>query len=279
MGVLACALAFTAVFGARAAGFRRRASKPADGIVVPILMYHEVKYEKSGKDAITPWEMRSDLTWLGAEGYTAVTMADLIAYADGRGGLPEKPIVLSFDDGYLNNYIFLFPMLKQYDTKVVLSIIGKSADDFTETPSSNVDFAHATWPQLAEMSNSGLVELQNHSYNLHSITTKRYGSLKRPGESVETYEKVLTEDITKLQDEIRAHTGTTPTTFAYPYGRVSKEADPILRKLGFRATLTCNYGVNVITRDPGCLYGLRRICREHGVSAKKALGEAMKTLR
>lgn len=248
-------------------------------ICLPILMYHEVKYKKLGKDVIAPQELESDLAWLKKNGYHSVFMKDLIAYVRGRAGLPEKPIVLTFDDGYLNNYIYAYPLMQKYDMKMVFSIIGSSTDDFTKFPDSNLDYSHVTWSQLLEMLRSGRVEVQNHTYGLHRITRNRFGCQKRPGETQEHYEGVLTRDIGDLQTQIRLMTGVTPDTFTYPYGKVSKESRAVLKRLGFQASLSCDFGVNRLTHDPECLYGLRRIARPHGVSAETSLRRAMKTLR
>lgn len=248
-------------------------------VIVPILMYHEVKPYKTRKDVITPYEIESDLKYLKANNYTAITMTDLINYVNGGKKLPEKPVILTFDDGYLNNYIYVYPLLKKYNTKIVLSIIGKNTDDFTRIPDDNLDYSHVTWDQIRQMTDSGLVEIQNHTYNMHKITRTRYGCSRNPGESLSHYETALTDDIEKLQDEIMDNTGSKPNTFVYPYGKVSSESCPIIRKLGFKASLTCSYGVNIITKDPEKLFELKRICRAHGVSAQKALAGAMKTLR
>lgn len=75
------------------------------------------------------------------------------------------------------------------------------------------------------------------------------------------------------------HLGITPDAFAYPYGKYSDTTDSILRKLGFRATLTCDYGVNLLTRDPDCLYRLKRASRPHGQSIEQVLDGAFQTLR
>lgn len=253
-------------------------TKP-NGIVVPIIMYHEVKTFKTGKDVITPYEMESDLNYLRANNYTTITMTNLIDYVNDRKELPEKPIILSFDDGYLNNYVYVLPLLKKYNMKIVLSILGKNTDDFTRIPDNHLDYSHVTWDQINEMIKTGLVEIQNHTYNLHSITRRRYGCQKNKGESLACYEQVLTQDIGRLQKEITEMTGTTPNTFAYPYGKFSKESYPIIKKLGFKASLTCDYGVNIITKDPEFLYGLKRIAREHGVSVQKALKDAIEALK
>lgn len=251
-----------------------------DGSVcVPILMYHEVKPLKSGKDAITPAEFESDLKYLKNSEYTPITMTELINFVYSKKTLPEKPIIISFDDGYYNNYVYAFPLIKKYNMKIVLSVIGKSVDDYTCDPGKNIDFAHATWAQLNEMLDSGLVEIQNHTYNMHTNTKARFGCAKTKGESKNHYEQALRADLQKMQDEAKLFTGRVPNTFTYPYGEISEESLPIIKSLGFKASLSCDYGVNLINHDPESLYGLNRICRVHGTGAKKSIEGGMKTLK
>lgn len=248
-------------------------------IIVPIIMYHEVKTIKTGKDVITPYEFESDLKYLKENNYNSITMTDLIDYVYKKKPLPQNPIILSFDDGYLNNYVYAFPMIKKYNMKIVLSIIGKNTDDFTQVKDDNIDYSHLTWNEINEMIKSSLVEVQNHSYNLHSITKSRYGCAKRWGETQEQYKEVLATDITRLQSEMTLFTGKTPNTFTYPYGQVSSASLPIIKELGFKACLTCKYGVNIITDNRETLYSLRRICRSHNYSIKRAIEDGMKTLK
>lgn len=253
--------------------------KMPDGVSVylPIIMYHEVKTYKAGKDVILPWEFENDLKYLSKNNYTTITISNLIDYVYNNVPLPENPIILSFDDGYLNNYVYVLPLLKQYNMKIVFSIIGKNTDDFTNIPDDNLDYSHVAWEQLNEMLDSGCVEVQNHTYNLHKYY-KRIGCKQMPNESDADYENMLTEDVGKLQEEITKMTGYTPTAFAYPYGKTSRNTDMILKKLGFKATLTCDYGINKITKDTNSLFGLKRICRSHNNSIGKLLIEAYKTI-
>lgn len=257
---------------------RKSAAAKPQGVIVPIMMYHEVRLSNFHKLAISPSELAADLTYLRKEGYTTINMEDLIRYARGKGNLPEKPIVLTFDDGYLNNYAYAYPVLKRYGDKAVLSIIAKNTDDFTRVPDDNMKYAHMTWDQVREMQHAGVFEIQNHTYNLHAMGKKRFGCKKLPGESLETYTNVLTDDLTRCQQEIRDETGVTPTTFTYPYGNVSKESLPIIKKMGFQASLSCVYGINVLPRDPDALFVLKRVSRYHNVSLQKTLAKAMKTI-
>lgn len=264
-------LPLTAI-GAAAEGGDCADSSP---LCLPILMYHEVKPYKARKDSILPSEFESDLIWLAENGYTAVTVEDLLSYVRWGVSLPEKPIVLSFDDGYLNNYVYVFPLLKKYHTRIVFSVIGKNTDDFSRIPSDNPDYSHVTWDQLREMVDSGLVEVQNHTYDLHGKT----GCKKLWGESDAEYERTVTEDLQKLQYLVAFVTGRPPTAFAYPLGAYSDQLNGILKKIGFQVTLTCDYGVNVLTGNPDDLFCLKRVCRPHGKGAGKVLGEAYKTLK
>lgn len=248
-------------------------------VTVPIIMYHEVKTFKTGKDVITPYEFESDLKYLSENHYTTITMTQLIDYVYNNTPLPEKPIILSFDDGYLSTYVYVYPLLKKYKMSIVFSIIGKNTDDFTNVPDSNLDYSHVTWKQLNEMLDSGYVEVQNHTYNLHSTKNGRLGCKQKAGESLAHYEQSLKDDVGKLQDELTELTGHTPNTFAYPYGYYSSNTDFVLMRLGFQASLSCDYGINVIAKDPKGLFGLKRICRAHGQSVQKVLTDAMKTLK
>lgn len=261
------------------APFHKTVSAKPNGVVVPIIMYHEVRTQKFHKLAISQSELTADLAYLRKEGYTTVTMDDLIRYAHNQEDLPAKPIVLTFDDGYLNNYAYAYPVLKKYGAKAVLSIIAKNADDFTQVPDKHMEYAHMNWDEIREVQGAGVFEIQNHTYNLHTISKKRLGCKKLRGESLETYTKVLTQDLSRCQQEISSETGVTPTTFTYPYGNVSKESLPIIKSMGFQASLSCDYGINVLPRDPNALFVLKRVSRFHNVSLSKTLAKAMKTLK
>lgn len=261
-------------------GFLPAQAAEAETCAVPILMYHEIKTFKTGTDVITPDEFECDLKYLKEHGFQTVTMSQLVRFTRGEEALPEHPVVLTFDDGYLSTYHYAFPLLKKYHMRVVLSVIGKNADDFTEHPDDDdLDYAHATWPQLKEMADSGFVELQNHTYDLHSLSRGRIGCTQRKGESDGEYARLLADDLGKLQGEILQCIGFLPNTFAYPYGKSGAYTEKLVRELGFQATLTCDYGVNLLTRDPECLFGLKRIRRGHGDRLEKLLAAAMKTIR
>ncbi|MEM1483808.1 polysaccharide deacetylase family protein [Oscillospiraceae bacterium PP1C4] len=255
---------------------RTNASAEPQGIKLPIVMYHHILKEQSrlNKFTISPDEFRKDLQYLKDNGYTPIVMQDLIEHAQNKTPIPEKAIIITFDDGYESFYEYAYPLIKDYNIKVVFSVVGRYVDQFSKDSDHNVIYSHCTWDQLALMQESGLVEMQNHSYNLHTDGERRRGSMKYAGENLESYHKMLKDDLQKLQLECAENLGCIPTTFTYPFGLISPEALPIVKELGFSAALTCNEKFNYITGEPEQLYHLNRFIRPHGTSLQSILEKA-----
>ncbi len=232
-------------------------------VEVPVIMYHGILKDKNyhGRFVISPEQFEQDLQWLKKEGYTAVFMADLINYVEKGTPLPKKPIVLTFDDGYYNNYIYAYPLAKKYNTKIVISAVGKFSEQLSDEKSAY--YSHLSWQDMKEMTDSGVVEMQNHSYDMHSVTDKRNGSKKNNNESEQQYKEIFSADTIKTQQLIKDATGKLPTTYTYPFGSVSKSSYSILKELGFKASLSCSRGINKITREKDCLFMLKRFIRPH----------------
>lgn len=242
---------------------------PSDGVKLPIIMYHSMLKEQKrlGKYVVSPDTFESDLRYLQANGYCSVTVQDLIDYVHTQKPLPEKPVMLTFDDGYYNNYTYAYPLAKKYGTKLVIAPVGYYTDLFSKQDADHPNYSYLTWGEISEMMSSGLVEFQNHSYNLHG-TCGRLGVQKRWWESSTAYAALLQSDVGKMQAEMKENTGYLPIAFVYPYGASSKESDLILKQMGFQATFLCTEKINVITKDPECLYSLGRFLRPSGISSE-----------
>ena len=230
---------------------------------MPVVMYHALIQDRKyqNKFFISPKLFEKDLKYLKENNYTAIFMKDLIAYVDQGTPLPEKPILITFDDGFYNNYLYAYPLLREYNMKAVISIVGKFTDKFTLLKEENAYYSYLSWDQVNEMSSSGYIEIQNHSYNMHQNNGSRQGVKKNSNESIEQYRAALDKDVGALQIKIQEMTGQTPTTFAYPFGLWNKSSQEVLKNMGFRSTLSCAEGINYITRDQECLYRLKRVCR------------------
>lgn len=232
-------------------------------IEVPIIMYHSVLKDisRSNKYTITPSTLEEDLKYINTNGYNTVTISDLISYVYDNKELPEKPIIITFDDGHYNNYCYVYPLLEKYNMKAVISIVGSYTDKFSETDEANLNYSYLRWKDINELISTGRIEFQNHTYNLHDNTHGRIGAKKKKGESDEEYKKILEEDINKLQNEFKENTGYIPTCFTYPFGGISNSSIEIIKELGFKASLSCEEGINKITKNPNSLYLLKRYNR------------------
>ena len=275
---LVCLLAVTAIIAVIHVGVPVDAQQGGEEVRLPIIMYHGILREekRQGKYVISPQLFEQDLRYLQEQGYNTVVMQDIIDYVMEGKPLPDNPIMLTFDDGYYNDYVYAFPLLREYNSKMVFSPIGRYTDQYSEVEDHHANYAHATWDDINEMIATGLVEVQNHTYNMHANEGGRKGCMRKKGEAVEAYQQVLREDVEKMQNRVREMTGITPTTFTYPFGAMSKEALPVLKELGFQATLTCESRLNTLTRDPDCLYGLGLYLRPSGTDSKTYFTKTVK---
>lgn len=237
-----------------------------DTLPVPVLMYHHVLEDESrlGDYVISPQELEGDLQYLKEQGYETILPQQLVDWCQSGTPLPEKPVMLTFDDGYLSSYAYVLPLLQKYGAKATFAPVGIHTQNFTDTPDPNINYAHMTWDNLKEMSQSPLVEVANHSYDMHH-QTGRHGTKKRPGESEEEYTSALKSDLEKMQQACQQNLSKAPTTFVYPFGQISKEAPDILKEMGFTTIFTCAQEINYLSGDPEELLHLGRFNRPHGM--------------
>ena len=102
----------------------------AVGVELPVLMYHHVLKDEArvGDYVITPTMLEDDFKEIKLRGYTPIQVKELLDFVAARGSLPEKPILITFDDGYETFYEYVFSLLQKYETPAVVSIIGKYTD-------------------------------------------------------------------------------------------------------------------------------------------------------
>ena len=239
-----------------------------------VLMYHSFTNGNNDSDYVLKIsDFENDILWLIENGYEFVGIKDLTEHFSSGRKLPEKCVMITFDDGFLNNYTYAFPIIKKYGVKTVISPIASCSDAQTENPDLNPVYANITWEQLDEMCKSGLVEPGNHSYNLHSTDGNRKGSSKSPGENSHEYRKRFFDDMVKAHRAIKKATGIEPVAYAYPFGFIAGESKSILKCFGYKMSFSCREGINIITSDPDCLFGLKRYNRSPQRSAKDILSK------
>lgn len=188
-------------------------------------------------------------------------MSDLIAYVQQGTPLPEKPVMITFDDGYYNNYLNAYPLLQKYQMKAVISIIVGETDKYSELDENKENYSHITWDMINEMMESGLIEIQNHTYNLHKTGIPAAAPAQRKDETTEQYFAAVGADLQKAQDRIEEMTGWRPDTFTYPFGSYSRHSQELLEQLGFAASLGVEGKPCCLTRDPACLIRIPRYTR------------------
>ncbi len=238
-----------------------------NSVKLPIIMYHSVLKDKASQNdyVVSPELFESDLKYFKDNDYTTVTVNDLIDYVYANKPLPEKCVMLTFDDGYYNNYKYVFPLLKKYNAKAVISPIAKLSEDYTKVGEENASYGHLIESNIKEMDDSGLVEFQNHSYNMHTLSPRK-GIGKKYRETDEEYKSAITEDITKAQTYLEKVTGKVPKAFVYPFGEENSTSLSVLKENGFLATLNCTEKLNYISKSPDSLYELGRFRRDNSES-------------
>ena len=235
-----------------------------EGIPVPVIMYHGITLDsdKCGEFVVTLNQIEDDIHYLKENNFTPVFVNDLIRYAIHDGELPDKPVILTFDDGGYSNYEYLFGLLKDENYKVSLSVVGSFTADASESGDApNAAYSYLRWCDINEMRESGYYEFCDHSYNMHSLTDRK-GVLRLSGETDDEYRHALITDIDGMQKLCEENCGFRPNVFTYPYGFASKEAESMVKELGFEASLGVEEKINYIVKgDSECLYGLGRFNR------------------
>jgi len=183
---------------------------------VPILMYHYVEYIKDKRDKervllnVTPNVFEEQIQTLQTAGYTFITAKELGDILDGKMQQPQKPIMLTFDDGHWDLATDVLPLLKKYQVKVTAYIVP----GFIDTNSDSL-----TTQEMQDVVNSGLVDVGAHT--VHHLWLK--------GRSLEhaTYE--IDESKKMLEQQYHIHV----TSFAYPYGAFDAQALALVQQAGF----------------------------------------------
>ncbi len=243
-----------------------------DAVELTIIMYHSLLKDKKLQNdyTISPDSFEEDLQYITKNNYSTITVGDLVDYVYSAKPLPQKCIMLTFDDGYYNNYYYAFPLLKKYGCKAVISPIAYMTEKYTNDGSVSTTYGHINADNIKEMVSSGLVEIQNHSYNMHKLTPRR-GVAKKSVESDDEYKAVILEDITRAQKYLKSSAGVNPNCFVYPFGAKSDSTLDIIKELGFVSTMTCTEKTNRITHDPDSLFELGRYRRVPSESVEQIL--------
>ncbi len=176
-------------------------------------MYHSVCERKDYFSAISPEVFNQQMAYLAAKKRKVIPLAELVRRLRAHEPLGGA-VVLTFDDGYRDNYTDVFPLLKQYRFPATIFV----TTDYIGTPE------YCSAEELCEMHESGLIGIEPHTLTHPKLAhLSRADALREIGESRRILEDIL---------------GTTPTLFAYPYGNFSNETVDIVCEIGFTGAVT-----------------------------------------
>ena len=237
---------------------------------LPIVMYHQLTTRpgRAGAYTLTLDQFECDLQYLRAAGYESITLRELLDWSDGLCELPEKPMMITFDDGYETTGVWAAPLLEQYGFTGLMAVVGSVAQHYTDTPDHTLAYSHHDWEAVAAVSRGETLEVQSHTWDMHELGARR-GCSRMLGEENLTYRATLTADLARFE-EIAALNGVkTVPGIAFPYGLYCDETIAIVRDMGYRAAFTCNEYVNRLTRDPDELLALARFNRPAGRTSEQ----------
>lgn len=209
---------------------------------IPVLMYHHLDHQLNNNVTITPENFENQIKALKEEGYNSITTKQLYDYLYHGGQLPAKPVLITFDDGYLSNYEEAYPILKKYKTHAEIFVItSRILENDGENPYPN-EMPKMNWAQLQEMKD--YISIGSHTWDAHykldSGNGTQFSAIYGPGiingklESREEYEKRVMNDFLQSKKMIKEKLGYEPIAISYPFGSRSQQTEMLAKKAGFQ---------------------------------------------
>lgn len=225
------------------------------------ICYHDVKKIDQGdldidQYAISPQHLLEQFEYIKTNNFNPVSIDDLIKANKGTQPLPDRAVLLTFDDGYVSFYTEVYPLLRLYKYPAVLALVGSWLETPVDKPviygNQELDRNQfLTWSQIKEIQSSGLVEIASHSHDLHhgihgnpfgsiqpAAVTRLFDKTDNSYEIDENYIKRIKEDLTKNSTLIEKNIGIKPRVMVWPYGAYSRESKAIAKEVGMNINLT-----------------------------------------
>lgn len=220
-----------------------------------VLAYHSVVDESAAENqkqyfpqTISAQMLIKHFNWLKENGYNVISWQQVIDAENGQGTLPDNAVLLSFDDGYETMYNVVFPLLKAYNYPAVFAPVTGWLDTPADQKIAYADkmldrSVFATWSQVKEMEQSGLVEVASHTHNLHNGINANPSGGQLPAviapeykngkyETEDAYKNRLKSDFTRSVQTLVNHVGKKPRVMVWPYGQFNDVAVQLARQAG-----------------------------------------------
>lgn len=189
----------------------------SESLAVPVLYYHSVMQEVGNEVRMPPEQFEAQMAFLQDQGYQSVTLSQLYQAKYFQGTLPSKAFVITFDDGYVDNYTTAFPILKKYGFVAAVFMVSSYANGE----------GFMSWAQLEELVSNGW-EIESHSATHPNLSTIDAAALLS---EVESPKKLLEKEL-----------GRTVNFFAYPYGEFNEDVVLAVKKAGYLMAFTTERG-------------------------------------
>ena len=222
---------------------------------VPVLMWHNLAEESSGDMTISVDTFRAQIEALHEAGFKTVSLQQLYDYVHFGTELPEKPIVLTFDDGYFSNYEYAYPILREYGMQATIFAIGVSVGKDTYKDTDHAMTPHFGADEAREMVDSGLISVQSHTFDMHQWPPFEDGNaqvretlLPFDGEADADYEAAVEADFAESRELLESITGQPVNALAFPEGAYVTLTQDALRSAGAELTFTTVRAVNTVVK-------------------------------
>lgn len=203
----------------------------SDNIGVPVLYYHSVSENAINDVTITPKKLKEQLDYINDNNYVTITMRELYSHIENNTPIPQKSIIITFDDGYMNNYTEAFPILKDLNMTATIFCVGNSLDGSY----------YLSEDAIKEMSDYG-IDIESHTVNhLHLDTL--------------SYDQQLSE-IKNSKNILEKITGKEVLALAYPFGDYNNDTIKATKEAGYKMAFTTKLGLSDRTDN---IYELNRI--------------------
>ena len=246
--------------------------EPSDNLTV--IGYHEIINSKNAlipQYAVTTQQFQQHILWLQKNGFHFISIDQLIQAHQGKYHLPQKPVLLTVDDGYASFYQNAYPIVKANKIPVVLAVVGSWLQP---KEGQKVDFSGESiqrnqmlsWAELKEMQNSGWVEIASHSYDLHrgilanpqgnlepAAVTRLYDPKTASYENDMAYQQRISRDLKKNNEILIAHGLKSPRVMVWPYGHYNMQTVNIAKTAGMPIAISLDDGENSVKKSLGQL--------------------------
>ncbi|WP_394903212.1 polysaccharide deacetylase family protein [Clostridium butyricum] len=206
-------------------------SLTSDNSGIPVLYYHSVDENAANEVTITPEKLKEQLDYINDNNYVTITMTELYDHIENNKPIPEKSILITFDDGYMNNYTEAFPMLKELNMTATIFCVGNSLDGSY----------YLSEEAIKEMSDYG-IDIESHTVNHVHLDTMSYD------------EQLL--ELKNSKNILEKITGKEVLSLAYPFGDYNDNTIKAAKDAGYKMGFTTKLGLSDRTDD---IYKLDRI--------------------